>query len=166
LPKQKNSSKPEQPDFRAELARWRGPKVLLFSVGSENSSDDGAGPELLRRLQGRTSAALLDGGGMPENFVHQAVKAAPEKVLLIDAADFGREPGYFRLFGAEECGGQSFSAHGLTLSMVAKFLRLSLPGCDIALLGIQPACVAPEHKGLSPEVEKTVQILAELLSDK
>jgi len=164
LPKRKNSSNPEGDcGLACALKHWRGAGVVLFAVGNADNADDGAGPALLRRLEGRTDALLLDGGCVPENSLHLAVRAAPKKVLLIDAADFGQEPGHCALLAPEEAGGLSFSTHGMPLSALAKYLRLSLPECEVAFLGIQPASLKPGQAGLSPAVADAVQMLAGLL---
>lgn len=166
MPKRKNFLNPEGDSvLAAALKPWRGPSVVLFAAGNEDNSDDGAGPELLRLLRGRTEAVLLDGGCVPENLLHLAVKTSPKRVLLIDAAELGRKPGACALLLPEEAGGFSFSTHGMPLSALAKFLRLSLPDCAVGFLGIQPAALKAGHKGLSPEVKTAVKMLAGLLVD-
>lgn len=166
MPRPKNSSNPDSgfTVLTPELARLRRPGTLLFAVGNVSSGDDGAGPALLRQLRGKTALRLLDGGDMPENVAHRALEPKPDAILLVDAADSGQEPGFCALISPEEIGGQTVSSHGLSLSALVKFLKLSLPSCEIALLCIQVQDMRPGRSGLSVPVARSVRRLAKLLS--
>lgn len=74
----------------------------------------------------------------PENFTGEIRKFKPTHVLLIDATDFGSEPGDIVLAEPEAIVGQSISTHTLPLSILAGYLQEQM-GAKIMLLGIQPA---------------------------
>ena len=138
-------------------------RCVVAAVGNPQRGDDGAAGALLRRLEGRTQAALLDTEEVPESFAGQIAALKPEVVLLVDAVDLGAQPGAVALLGREELPTGGFSTHRPPLSVVMWFLEQET-GAEVLLLAIQPRQVefgAP----VSPEVERTVQALAALMTD-
>lgn len=130
---------------------------LLFTVGNTMMGDDAAGTLLASMLQRAPIDGweVLDGGSAPENVLHRIREAAPEQVLVVDAADMDLEPGEVRLIAP---GGIQdpflMSTHTLPLSYlmdaVGEFVA------DVRLLGIQPRLVAFGCP-VSPEVRGAVQ---------
>jgi hydrogenase 3 maturation protease len=108
----------------------------------------------------------MDAGHAPENGTSQLRQFEPDAVLLIDAAEMGEQPGSIRLIEMDEIEGMSASTHSLPLSMLAHYIQLEL-GCDVALLGIQPAStdVGEEvHESVVAAVREIVnQILTNML---
>ena len=51
----------ETADIRTELSRRLKGNVLLIGIGNTLRGDDGAGPALIERLEGRVKALLMDG---------------------------------------------------------------------------------------------------------
>jgi hydrogenase 3 maturation protease len=120
------------------------PRVAVLGIGNVMRSDDAAGVLVARLLSQRECAAAIDrlliieAGHAPENKTAELRTFAPDLVLLIDAAELGREPGTVEWISEEDIDGMSASTHSLPLSMLAKYLTLEL-GCQVNLLGIQPA---------------------------
>ena len=81
---------------------------------------------------------IIEAGHAPENRTGELRKFAPNLVLLIDAAEMGKEPGTVEWISEEDIDGMSASTHSLPLSMLAQYLTLEL-GCKVMLLGIQAA---------------------------
>jgi len=119
------------------------PRVAVLGIGNVMRSDDAAGVLVARLLSQRECAAdpdrllIIEAGHAPENKTGELRTFAPDLVLLIDAADIGKEPGTVEWISEEDIDGMSASTHSLPLSMLAKYLTLEL-GCEVTLLGIQP----------------------------
>lgn len=122
----------------------KGLRIAILGVGNVLRSDDAAGILTARALSRRECAAdrdhvlILEAGLAPENSTADIRRFAPDLVLLIDAADMGKEPGAVAWISAEEIDGMSASTHSLPLSMLTKYLILEL-GCQVRILGIQAA---------------------------
>ncbi|HSK89067.1 MAG TPA: hydrogenase maturation peptidase HycI [Anaerolineales bacterium] len=119
------------------------PRVAVLGIGNVMRSDDAAGVLVARILFQRESEKdtdrllIIEAGHAPENKTGELRTFAPDLVLLIDAADMGKEPGTVEWISEEDIDGMSASTHSLPLSMLAKYLTLEL-GCQVNLLGIQP----------------------------
>lgn len=148
---------------RSFLKPWAGRRVLILGVGSSSKGDDAAGPELIRRLRGKTSAQLMDGGSMPENRIRDISALKPELILLVDAARFDAEPGQVRLIQEQDIGSAGAGTHGLPLSMLLAYLRAEFSFAT-ALIGIQPKSLEFDEP-ISPEVEKTLTDLEKVLQE-
>lgn len=138
-------------------------RCVVAAVGNPQRGDDGAASELLKRLEGKTDATLLDTEDVPESYAGRIAALKPEVVLLVDAVDLGAEPGAAALLTRQELPAEGFSTHRPPLAMVMWFLERET-GAEVLLLAIQPRQVefgAP----VSPEVERTVQALAALMTD-
>jgi len=130
------------------------PRIAVVGIGNQYRSDDAAGILVARALNQHPSAAdtdhllIIEAGQAPENSTGEIRKFAPNLVLLIDAAEMGKEPGTVDWIPEEDIDGMSASTHSLPLSMLAHYLTLEL-GCKVMLLGIQAA---------SNEVGETVSL--------
>jgi hydrogenase 3 maturation protease len=82
-------------------------------------------------------------------------------VLEIDAAQLGETPGTASWVDWRDADGLSASTHTLPPSVLASFLVSEL-GCDVVLLGIQPAGLEMGQP-LSPAVQRAVTQLANAL---
>ena len=130
--------------------------MAVVGIGSDLRGDDVAGILVIRNLRAamtrpqrcRVATAgaahsnlknirLFDGGTAPENLTGEIVKFKPSHILLVDAADLGLEPGSATLIEPEATAGISFSTHVLPLSILADYLKRTLP-CRVMILGIQP----------------------------
>jgi hydrogenase 3 maturation protease len=116
---------------------------LILTVGNEMMGDDGAGPYLARRLQQAPLEGweVIDGQTAPENFLHQVRAMQPERVVVVDAADAGLEPG--EIYFLDEAAIDSLfimTTHTLPLSFLIVALKEILP--EVRFIGIQPDVVS------------------------
>ena len=150
-----------------------------MGIGNELNGDDAAGvltARLLRSLiekqlhpKGRDVRAdgsffsspdlmIIEAGMAPENFTGVLRRFRPDLILLLDAAQFGKEAGHVAVIDVDQAGGFGASTHLQPLATLAMFLRAELD-CEIGLLGIQP-----EHlefgKPVSAAVEKACTEIA------
>jgi len=138
------------------------PRVAVVGVGHELNGDDAAGLAVVRALKSALSPCdrvlLVDAGPAPENTTGLLRQFAPDLVLLIDAAQMDEPPGGVRWLCWQETTGISASTHTLPLHMLAQYLVAEF-GCEVALLGIQPAANAI-NAPLSAVVEDAVDGVA------
>ncbi len=87
----------------------------------------------------------------------------PDLVLLIDAAQMDEAPGAVRWLAWQETDGLSASTHTLPPRVLAHYLTSEL-GCEVALLGIQPADTTMGAP-LSPTAQAAVQAVAQALAE-
>ena len=144
-------------DLTAGLEKTLSGTVLILGVGNINKGDDGAGPTLVQQIDGHVSATCIDAGVAPENFLEKIVSENPDTVLIVDATDFGGDPGEARLFDASQVRSGGLSTHALSLDMADQYLKGRID-THIHLLGIQPG--QTESEGLSRPVKDSVQSLA------
>ena len=137
------------------------PKFVLLGVGNPWRADDGAGPELLRRLRNKTSATLLNCEAAPENYLGEIVRIQPETVLVIDAVDLGTEAGAVALLEEDSFQSMGWSTHHGSLRALIQYIRANTRA-DVFVLGIQPK--STEWGGaITPEVSRTLDLLQRLL---
>jgi len=146
-----------------QLREYLQGKALIMGIGNPLRGDDGAGPRLIESLRESGSKSLLiDAGSAPERHLGEVKAAAPECVLLVDAVDFGGNPGEVRLFSREELGDwRPLSTHRLPLRLVMEYLEEETKA-RVLLLGIQPH-LESFGQCLSVPVRQTVEALAVLL---
>ncbi|MFH1709854.1 MAG: hydrogenase maturation protease, partial [bacterium] len=94
----------------------------------------------------------------PENLSGEIRKYEPDHLIIIDAADIGKEPGDVAVFTPENCGGMSFSTHRLPIKVLAQYLEQSFK-CSIMIIGIQP-----KDLGFGGPVSKEVEASARNVS--
>jgi hydrogenase 3 maturation protease len=112
-------------------------RVVIVGVGNLLRGDDGFGPHMIQRLQGKVMAALFDCGPAPENYLGPIRKQRPDTVLVLDAADFSAAPGEVGVFPPSQWRGGGFSSHSLSLGLFAHLLR-SETGAGVFLVAMQP----------------------------
>lgn len=167
-----------QNSLRARLATRPNPKVAILGIGHELRGDDAAGVVVARELQAIVGATLagrpvgqaqdlplriIDAGAAPEAFTGQLRRFAPNLVIMIDAAQLDQPPGAIHAIEWQDALGLSASTHTLPLSVIAQYLISEL-GCDIIIIGIQPAANEFDTP-LSPQVRRAAdEVIASLQS--
>jgi coenzyme F420 hydrogenase subunit delta len=148
-------------------------RTAVIGVGNRLWGDDGAGPELLKRLkeewEGREThldsqgrILFIDAGDSPEDCLIRVVDFKPDLVLAIDAVDLQAEPGSIAVLQSEAIP-EAFccSTHRLPLRTIIQLWESS--GTKTLVLGIQPKDVI-FRDGLSPEVKMSIETLAQFFS--
>jgi hydrogenase maturation protease HycI len=139
-------------------------QTLIITVGNFFRADDGVGPYIAAGLKQSASLSVIDAGYNPENIIDQTVKLNPQRIIFIDAADFGGFPGELRLIDAEHIPEVSLSTHSVPLSVISRILYEDTKA-RIYFIGIQPKSV--EHKeGLSGEVSLAADALIKHINEE
>ena len=112
-------------------------KVVIVGIGHPLRGDDALGPSLVKRLDGHLDALCIDAGSAPENYLGKIIKASPDVILFIDAVDFNKEPGFYKILEQEEILKTGFTTHDLSPKMLIEYLSTETKA-KMYLLGIQP----------------------------
>jgi hydrogenase 3 maturation protease len=136
-------------------------KISFVCVGNELSGDDGFGPLVYSMIHDLVHA--IDASTFPEAFVSDLVEYKPDRVILLDAADFGGKPGEMKLIDPDSIESFHFSSHRAPLKLFIK--SLSERNIPVILL-----CVQAKQTGLgeeiSPEVREKAQEIAEYVKNR
>lgn len=131
-----------------------GTRTAVLGIGSGHG-DDFAGPYIVQNITATERIIPFDCGTTPENFLGKVESANPDQILIIDAADFGGQPGEARIIDPSKIQ-LSVSTHNPT-GMLITYLTTIAP---VAVLGIQPA----SQTEFSMEVKSTANEIITLLS--
>jgi hydrogenase maturation protease len=138
--------------------------TLVLALGNLLRGDDGAGPAIVDLLAGNLpSYVVVEDGGTP-GLTTVLLMHGYHRVIIVDAADMGLEPGLWKRFGVGALStGDLHQIGALHDADLAKALKLGralgvLPA-DIVIYGIQPAATGRET-GLSDPVQQAVQSIA------
>ncbi len=121
--------------------------TTLLGLGSILMQDDGVGVHVIRRIQedyDLPGLEVVDGGTSGLDLLPYLENR--DRVLIVDAANFGREPGYIGILRNDEIPalfGVKGSLHHLGLmDVLATAQILEIAPKELCLIGIQPATVA------------------------
>ena len=132
---------------------------IVFTVGNSLMGDDGAGPLLAEKLEREPAAGweAIDGGSAPENVMHAVRAAAPDRVLLVDAAEMGLPPGSIRRIDPGMVADRFLiDTHAIPLDFLIASLGETVG--EVIFVGIQPARVA-FYEDMTPAVVAAVDDL-------
>jgi len=149
--------------FENELISFVDGNVCLMGIGNRHLHDDGVGSYIAEGLQSCEEIDAIDTGLVPENFIETVARKHPDTILMIDATDFGGDPGEVRLIYPEKVAYSGVSTHAGSLRMLAEYLH-ERTHAQIALLAIQPVDTS-DGEELSPSVYETARELMETLPE-
>ena len=136
------------------------PEMVVAGCGNPLFADDGFGPavaEELGCLELPDTIKVIDAGLGGPHFIFTLIDPEHTKrLIIIDIADFGAEPGEIRDFSVEDLPAGSYrDIHSWDLTEPLQRLKDSI---DITVIGCQPRRVtAPEFElGLTDEVQKAI----------
>lgn len=140
-------------------------RKLVVCVGNPLRADDGFAVSVGKVLRERGIEAVVSG---PDLTDIADLLADAEELVLVDAVDFGGKPGEVISGEAEDLDEVELRSSTHTLSPL-KFLKVlrELTGYPkrIFLVGVQPAHLG-FGEGFSPEVERAVSSVVEVILDK
>ncbi len=152
------------------------PKTLIIGIGNSLMTDDGAGVHVIDALQQLDLPAnveLMDGGTLGFTLLESVENA--ERLIVVDAANLGADPGTVQSFENEamdaylsNCRRSSVHEVNLMDVMSAAKFRGTMP-LDYALVGIQPAEVdwgSEPTEAVARGVEEAVQIILGMVAEE
>jgi hydrogenase maturation protease len=141
------------------------PRVVVVGVGNLLLKDEGIGIHTVRSLQETDlppDVKLIDGGTSPDLI---AYTEAGDKLIIIDAARAGGEPGTIYRFLPEDLSQNEgiLSTHELGVEQNLRLMSLAgnRPG-EIVIIGVEPREIgwgtelSPELRQKVPEIVKAV----------
>ncbi len=132
--------------------------VVVCAVGNPWRGDDGAGIEVARRLEDKYKVLYCEAN--PENYIDEVKELRPDKLIIVDAAEFLGKPGEFKKITPSEIDRHTISTHTIPISL---FVELVKDYCgEIEIWGIQ-AKNTDFGRRLSNEVKEGVERLTALL---
>ena len=137
---------------------------VVFGIGSVLRGDDAAGPRLVKKMEDAPVEGwvAVDGGQTPENDLGYLRRLTPRRLLLVDAAAMGLEPGAIRRLRAADVATQSFiTTHTLPITYLLGELESICK--EVIFLGIQPSGTEffdPVHTRVLAAVDVIYQYIA------
>ena len=105
---------------------------------------------------------VIDCGETPENYLGVIARMTPERVVVVDAADFGGAAGEIRVVARHEVGGGGLSTHAPRLTLFTDFVEAQTGG-ETYFLAIQPGSLEL-GKPIGAEVEAAARELADAVN--
>jgi hydrogenase 3 maturation protease len=112
-------------------------KTVIVGIGNPLRGDDGFGPALIGRLQGKINLICIDAGNAPENYLGRIIKEEPDTVLLVDVAHLDLEPGQYQILQPPDILKCGLTTHDMSSRMLIDFLE-NQTQADIFMLAVQP----------------------------
>jgi hydrogenase maturation protease len=156
-----------------------GESLVIVGIGNVLLRDDGVGVEVVREIERRASrgdlelpagTTLIDGGTLGLNLL--PLLAGARAIVLVDAADRGREPGAVEVVRGEalvapaaRVGGQVAVGRGGLGELLAAARLAGAHPAAIVLVGIQPAEIAVGLE-LTAGVRRAVPAAIEIILDE
>jgi len=149
--------------LRDQLIHFIDGRVCLMGIGNRYHHDDAIGSYLAEAFESRPDYDVIDAGTMPEDYIETTAHKHPRTILLVDATDFGGEPGEVRLLYPEYIAQSGVSAQAESLRVLSEYLQ-ARTHARIGLLAVQPVDTS-DGKGLSQPVSSTLDDLLDTLPD-
>jgi coenzyme F420 hydrogenase subunit delta len=147
------------------------PEIVIAGCGNPLFADDGFGPAVVEEMQKLTlpdNVKVVDAGLGGPHFIFTLLDPeVTKKLVIIDIADFGAEPGEITQLRVEDLPPGAYrDAHSWDLTEPLHRLKDDI---DITVIGCQPKRVtSPEFEiGLSDEmvkaIPKTIRVILEII---
>lgn len=133
-------------------------KTVILGIGNTLKADDGAGPYVISKIK---NIEAIDAGTIPENYIQKIIDSKPDRIIIIDAVDFGGHPGEVKWFNEIDSSSISISTHNLPPRFFIDFIKQQT-GAEIKIVAIQPKQLR-FNESLSEEVKKGADKLVEEL---
>lgn len=146
-----------------QLRDGRLAQILLIGLGNSLRKDDGIGPFLAEALSKNPNLMVENAGDRPERAIDFVDIHRPQKVVFLDAADFGGKPGTLRWIKKSELVERSLSSHRLPLSPLIDWIEAEY-STRCQCLGIQAGSMQL-GEGLTPEVARSADQIIEWFED-
>lgn len=139
-------------------------RVCVMGVGNVDYGDDGFGVYLAEELAAAGVPDVLIAATTPEHYLEQIVEKGFDNLLIVDATDFGEEPGTVAFLNAGDIqtAFPQISTHKISLGVLAKVLEEA--GTRVWLLAVQPESLAPGQQ-MSLTMQASLEIVHELLRE-
>lgn len=145
-------------------------EIIVVGCGNILFKDDGFGPEVIKALGEYSkekplpeNVMILDAGTGGPHFVFSLPHEEWRKMIVVDIAEFGVEPGTLRKFSVDELPKGSYeNIHSWPVNAPLHDLAKV---CEVIVIGCQPENVsAPDvEMGLTPHVKDAIPKAIEMI---
>jgi coenzyme F420 hydrogenase subunit delta len=146
-------------------------EIVIAGCGNPLFADDGFGPAVIEEMENLSlpdNVTIIDAGLGGPHFVFTLLDPeVTKKLIIIDIADYGAEPGSITKLRVEDLPPGAYrDAHSWDLSEPLQRIKDQI---EVTIIGVQPARVtAPEFElGLSEELQKaipkTIRVILEII---
>ena len=138
-------------------------RTVVCGIGNRIRGDDAAGPlviDMLRAYPLKGETLVLDCEHFPENFIKTIAEFNPQRLILVDTADFGGGPGDFKRIDLDSVKRDTISTHKMPVTMFISFLKSRI-NFETVFIGIQP-----KHTELGKDPSDECRSAAEAVSKK
>jgi len=135
--------------------------TLILGIGNSLRGDDGVGPYIIDKLKIENSQLkILNCGVVPEDYIDEISELSPDKIFIIDAANFEEKPGTVKIVDEINIPEKSLSTHNISLKVFVGLLK-QFTQAKVFLIGIQP-----ENMDYVEGLSKTVKASADRLVEQ
>ena len=151
-------------------------ETVIVCIGSELRGDDGLGPYVGARLKAMGQAEgirhkamdqaqglrregeeskfeVINAFSVIENYLQKIISSKPRKLIIVDAAFFGGNPGEMKILPPDKLSSYKIvSTHSFPLEVLLGIIKEDLPDLKIVILGVQPENI-DYKEGLSPDAK-------------
>lgn len=131
---------------------------MILGIGNEIKGDDALGSIIAQKssqlFNKNENIVVFDGGTVPENYTGLIRKENPTHIILVDAVDMKKDPGYIRVVKKEEIANYNISTHAMPVSFLIKYMETTV-SARIILVGVQPKSMGLAEP-ISKEVEESI----------
>lgn len=141
--------------------------TVIIGIGNSLKGDDGVGPYIVSSLKSQVPSLetqLIDAGTVPENYIQTIIDKNPENIIIIDAIDFGGNPGDIKWFKRINSANISISTHNMPPELFIDLITRET-GAEVTVIAIQPKGLK-FNTPLSTEIKKSADRLVEELCMK
>ena len=141
------------------LDHFKNQTLLLVGIGNVLKKDDGVGVYITNNIEHTDFIHPLTVEVSIENYIGKINQIDTHLLILIDAMDFRKAPGYWKILPIQHISGFTTHTHNITLDKVAELFRHKT-----YVLGIQPENIQL-GEGLTSSVEESAhKIIQQLYS--
>ena len=150
-------------DLRQLLEELLQGRVRLMGLGNVDYGDDGFGVRLAEELLASGVPEVIVAGTTPDRYIGGAADEGFDRLIFLDAVDFGAAPGSVVFLDAREISTRypQVSTHKISLGVLARWIEAS-GKTRVLLIGVQPESMKVGQE-LTPTMYATLGILRDLL---
>lgn len=138
-------------------------KVVIVGIGNTLKGDDGFGPALIEKLNGKVKASLIDAGPAPENYTGKIIKEKPDTILLVDACHLELQPGKYQILKPNEILKSGFTTHDMSPTLFMDYVG-SQTKANIYMLGVEPENISLGSE-MSDKIKNVLHETSEMIME-
>lgn len=144
-------------ELKNKLSHFCSAGAMLVGIGNQLRSDDGLGPELIKRLDKKIAAHCIDAGLSPENYIGKIIKLKPQAVIFVDAVSMEDPPATIRFIESGQISEYGFSTHNMSPKLMIDTI-IKETNAQVCMIGIQPLTVEFGEQ-ISGQITKAIDTL-------